>query len=98
MNRRICRPAVTIATTVAWATLLVDGILDDATLQLSDGASMLAGCAAVSGSLIIAGWRRSRPVAEVYDMAYEAGRRHAQIEGAVSRSTDSVVVQFRSRA
>lgn len=95
MNRRIRRRITATATTAAWVLLACDAFLSDEVLNLNDGESVFTATAAATGSLILAGWARSRPVSEIHEIAYEAGRRQGQIEATVTRSGD--VVPFRSR-
>lgn len=96
-QRRIRNGAVAVATIAAWAVLAVDAVLDDSVVNVTDGQSMLAACVAVAGSLTLAGWARSRPVTEVYEMGYEVGKRQARTERAMKDAAKNVV-RFRRRA
>jgi hypothetical protein len=96
VNRRIRSRLVTTASAAGWALLACDAFISDETLNLTDGQSVLTATVAATGSLVLAGWARSRPVSEIHDIAYQAGRRQGRIDATVTRNGD--VIPFRSRA
>ena len=71
MNTRTRGLLVAAPTTAAWVLLTADAVLPDLVIDLADGMSILTASVAATGSLILAGWARARPVAEVYDLGYE---------------------------
>lgn len=99
VNRQTRALLVAGPTTGAWLLLIGDAVLAESVMNLSDGMSVLVATIAATGSLVLAGWARARPAADMYTMGYDAGRRQAKIDAVAEKvSQSSVVVQFRQRS
>lgn len=96
MKRRTRRRVTAVATTAAWAALVLD--TTHWGFDLADDVSRLVLTIAGVGSVLLAQIHITRPAAEVYEVGYEAGRRQGQIDEATRVSRGAEVVQFRRRA
>lgn len=97
MNGRTRGRIVAALTVAAWLILAADAFLSDAWLNLSPGLSMLVSSIAICGTAFIFTGLRAKPVAEVYQAGYDAGRRQGRMEQATRDVTDNVV-RMRRRA
>jgi hypothetical protein len=95
---KVRRHILLAATIAGWTVLTLDAF---ALLNAPGGIGRFAGCIALAGTVFWAVTAKSRPAVELWEAAYEAGRRDAQLEaatGRLSRRTRDVVVPFRRTA